>query len=112
MRALVVFESMFGNTEKLARAIGDELAPRYGVTVGNVDDAPELVEDFDLVVVGAPTHIHGLSRPKSRLDASTRTESDLVTHGAGLREWLEGVSAAANRAGVPRSGRASPSRAG
>ena len=102
MRALVVFESMFGNTEKLARAIGDELAPRYGVTVGNVDDAPELVEDFDLVVVGAPTHIHGLSRPKSRLDASTRTESDLVTHGAGLREWLEGVS----RGGKPCRGAA------
>ena len=27
MRALVVFESMFGNTEKLARAVGDALAP-------------------------------------------------------------------------------------
>ena len=106
MRALVVFESMFGNTEKLARAIGDELAPRYGVNVGNVDDAPELVEDFDLVVVGAPTHIHGLSRPKSRLDASTRTESDLVTHGTGLREWLEGVSRGGNRAAAPRSARA------
>ncbi|HEY5857739.1 MAG TPA: flavodoxin domain-containing protein [Aldersonia sp.] len=91
MRALVVFESMFGNTEKLARAIGDELATRYTVDVRNVDDAPELVEDFDLVIVGAPTHVHGLSRPKSRLDAATKTESELVTHGAGLREWLESV---------------------
>ena len=108
MRALVVFESMFGNTEKLARAIGDELAPAFAVTVCNVDDAPELVEDFDLVVVGAPTHIHGLSRPKSRLDASTKTESDLVTQ----RRGPDGNgSSGVSRGGKPCRGAAFGTRA-
>jgi len=33
MRALVVYESMFGNTERIARAISEGLCERFEVTV-------------------------------------------------------------------------------
>jgi hypothetical protein len=94
MRSLVVFESMFGNTESLARVIGEELGTLGPVTLANVDDAPLIVDDFDLLVVGGPTHVYGLSRPQSRKDAASRIESGTVSNRVGLREWLDYVSSA------------------
>lgn len=40
MHAVVVFESMFGNTESIAEAVGKGLASHAEVDVVNVDDAP------------------------------------------------------------------------
>ena len=56
MRALVVYDSVYGNTEKIAKAIADGLAGRGEVrlaragTTGAVD-----VRGIDLLIVGAPT---------------------------------------------------------
>lgn len=89
-RALVVFESMFGNTEKVARAVGDGLRAS-GVTtrVVEVTEAPAaLPPSVDLLVVGAPTHAFSLSRPKTRIEA-VRQGADLSKVAIGLREWLE-----------------------
>ena len=56
MKALVVFESYFGNTEKIARAVAEGLAAHCEVTVLRVADArPEQFKAFDLVVIGSPT---------------------------------------------------------
>lgn len=56
MKALVVFESFFGNTEKIANAVAGGLAARGEVTVRKVADLrPEELKTFDLVVVGSPT---------------------------------------------------------
>jgi len=55
MHALVVFESMFGNTQAVAGAIAHGLASRMTVDVVEVGSAPESVGDaVDLLVVGAP----------------------------------------------------------
>ena len=94
MRALVVYESMFGNTERLAQAVGEELAAVGTVQVMNVDDAPRTLDGIDLLVVGAPTHAFGLSRPQTRVDAASRWDTDPVTRGTGMRDWLELVSPA------------------
>ncbi|WP_068272418.1 flavodoxin family protein [Aldersonia kunmingensis] len=94
MRTLVVFESMFGNTEKIADVIGEEFSNLGPVTVANVDDAPLLVDDVDLLVVGGPTHVFGLSRPQTRDDAASRVASATVSNRVGLREWLDRVSSA------------------
>jgi len=89
-RALVIYESMYGNTEQIARAIGEGLATRMPVEVVDVGVAPtKLAADVRLVVVGGPTHAFGMSRPSTRESAAKETESPLVSSGIGVREWLE-----------------------
>ncbi|WP_405182562.1 hypothetical protein OG225_16875 [Nocardia sp. NBC_01377] len=99
MHALVVYESMFGNTAAVAEKIAGGLAAAYS-TVDRVDVAAavELPEHpVDLLVVGGPTHAFGLSRPKTRQDAAARAPR----HGGietGVREWLAALSPAAPHA--------------
>ena len=65
MKALLVYESMFGNTEKIARAVGDGLSQEMQVELFEVRDAPPVITDLvDLVIVGGPTHAFSLSRSK------------------------------------------------
>jgi flavodoxin len=60
MNVLVVYASQFGNTERLARAIGSALEPRHSVTVVATKDARSLTGDgVDLLFVGAPTQMFG-----------------------------------------------------
>jgi flavodoxin I len=57
MKALIVYDSVYGNTEQIARAIGDVLATRANVRTVRVGDAqPEDLADLSLLVVGSPTH--------------------------------------------------------
>ncbi|WP_019819379.1 flavodoxin family protein [Saccharomonospora saliphila] len=95
MRALVVFESAFGNTEAVARGIGAALAPHAEVEVREVGSAPGVVDDAtDLLVVGAPTHAFGLSRESTRRDAAEQAREhgrEPVSRGRGVREWLDEV---------------------
>jgi flavodoxin len=67
MRALVVYESMYGNTRVVANRIADGLRATHEVTVVPVGEAtPELLAGADLVVAGGPTHMHGMSSASSR----------------------------------------------
>jgi hypothetical protein len=89
MRALVIYESMFGNTRDVADAIGAGLAGELPADVIEVGDAPSAIpDDVALVVVGGPTHAFGMSRPSTRADAATKTDDALVSGGRGVREWL------------------------
>lgn len=91
MGVLVVFESMFGNTESVARAVAEGVATRTEVEVVEVGQAPDLAAvDADLLVVGAPTHAFGLSRPQTRLDAARSAPDGVVSGTRGVREWLGG----------------------
>lgn len=93
MRALVVYESMFGNTQAVARAIADGLETWAAVDVVEVNAAPTvLADDISLLVVGGPTHAFGLSRESTRRDAATQTAGTLVSTGAGIREWLSRIA--------------------
>ena len=70
MRAVVIYESMYGNTRAVAEAIASDLSP-MDVTVLPVGSADaSTVADADLLIVGAPTHAFGLSRPQTRLSAA------------------------------------------
>ena len=96
MRAVVVYESMYGNTHQVADAIGTGLETAFDVTVVPVSHAdPALLDDADLVVVGGPTHVHGMSRPRTRqaaVEAAEKPASPLHTEpdalSPGLREWF------------------------
>jgi hypothetical protein len=102
MRALVVFESMFGNTQAIADAVAEGLPRRLRVEVLEVGVAPATIDDdVALLVVGGPTHAFGMSRPQTRQDAARQATAALVSRGIGLREWLatlqgpDGIAAAA-----------------
>jgi hypothetical protein len=97
-RALVVFESMFGNTEQVARAVADGLeAAGVPTRVSEVSRTPaDLPGSVDLLVLGAPTHAFSLSRPRTRIDA-VRQGADLDKAAVGLREWLETAHPRRNR---------------
>jgi hypothetical protein len=92
MRILVIYESMFGNTATVAAAVAAGLAPYGDVTAREVADAPTALDGVDLLVVGAPTHTFGLSRPQTRLDARRQSTAALVSTGRGAREWLDAVT--------------------
>jgi flavodoxin len=91
LTALVVHESMFGNTAAIAESVarGLELGG-FAVTRANVERAPGLESvAVDLLVVGAPTHVFSLSRPSTRADA-LRQGAPAASARIGIREWLDG----------------------
>ena len=72
MRAVVVYESMFGNTHVIADHVAEGLSGRFDVAVVPVGDATDAtLLDADLLVVGGPTHVHGMSSRRSRQAAAT-----------------------------------------
>jgi len=100
MRAVVVYESMYGNTRSVAEAIGAGLSAAFQVDVVPVDKADhQSLERADLVVVGGPTHVHGMSRPSTRqsaVAAAAKPDSELTldpdAEGPGLRKWFSSLS--------------------
>ena len=85
--ALVVYESMFGNTGAVARAVAEGLSSRVEtVDVVHVSTAPVVLHGVDLLVVGAPTHALGLSRSATRTAAREKGARGPASQGA--REWL------------------------
>jgi hypothetical protein len=90
--ALVVYESMFGNTEQIATSVAPGLELEgWRVTLDEVSHAPPgLAPDLDLLVVGAPTHAFSLSRPNTRTDA-VRQGAPPARGEIGVRDWLSSV---------------------
>jgi hypothetical protein len=88
MRALIVYESLFGNAKSIAEAIGDGLRTGADVQVIDVRSAHETVDHIDLLVVGGPTHQLGMTRPASRRQAETQYEEAPPAAQTGLREWI------------------------
>lgn len=55
MKTLVVFDSTYGNTEKIARAIGEAMVGEVRVLrVGEVQG--QELDSIDMLIVGSPTH--------------------------------------------------------
>jgi Flavodoxin domain len=99
VKALVVYESMFGNTRLIADAAAEGLRTHADVQVVGVAAAEAALGDFDLVVVGSPTHAWGMPWPSTRRSAPIRAHKPgsalLMEQGAntgpGVREWLASV---------------------
>ncbi|PZF86126.1 flavodoxin family protein [Jiangella anatolica] len=88
MRALVIFESMFGNTEKIAEAIADGLSETMTVDTVEVGSADDSVDGVDLLVVGGPTHAFGMSRESTRKSAADRGAGTVASKAGGIRDWI------------------------
>ena len=113
METIVVFDSLHGNTERVAHAIGDALAPLGDVRVLRTTDVPPDAR-ADAWVVGGPTHNHGLSKPLSAL-LKTMAASDglkgipVATFDTRYHyPWLMSGSAAHSAAGKLRRTRVPP----
>jgi hypothetical protein len=99
MKAIIVYESMYGNTHLIADAIAEGLRPAGEVSVLAVGEAtPAALDGTDLVIIGAPTHVHSLpceSTRKAAIEAAERPgaelelDADQDAYGEGLREWFD-----------------------
>jgi hypothetical protein len=106
MQIVVAYESSYGNTHLIANAIADGIPAGHQVDVVPVAGASrELVDGADLLVVGGPTHVHGMSRVRTReaaVEATHKPASQLTldpdAEGPGLRQWFESVGSAKTKA--------------
>jgi len=106
MKAIVVYESMYGKTHLVADAIGAGLGTVFDVSVVPVSQAsPAVLADADLVVVGGPTHAHGMSHDATRRAAVEAAEKpgsgleiDPDAEGPGLRDWFDRLDHLSTRA--------------
>jgi flavodoxin len=57
MKALVIYDSVYGNTEKIARAIAEAITPSGEVKVLRASEANSSeLASIDFLIVGSPTH--------------------------------------------------------
>ena len=106
MKITVVYESMFGNTHQVAEAICDgirEVHRNADVECVSVKDAsPELIQSTELLVVGGPTHIRGMTSGLSRKMGMKEEQKDEArgepaheleedAEGPGVRAWFKGM---------------------
>ncbi|WP_405015802.1 flavodoxin domain-containing protein [Kitasatospora sp. NBC_00070] len=118
MHAVIVYESTYGNTRRIAEAVAEgvhDAAPEADVQCleASATDGG-MTRSADLLVVGGPTHLRGLStRLSRRLAASSKIDKDdkdddkverrssgpePKVAGTGLRTWFHTLPAA--RAGA------------
>ena len=107
MNIVIVYESVYGNTRLVAEAIATgarQSHPDGTLTVTRCDAASlSLVAGADLLIVGGPTHMLGMTRQSSRSQAVAppKKNPDAPRHlepgaeGPGIREWLATLPRAA-----------------
>ncbi len=89
MDVLVVFESCFSNTQRIAESVADGLKGQgAGVTLLEAAERTWPLKGVDLLVAGAPVHHRGLPNRLSRALAATQGATPKAF---GLAEWLEGM---------------------
>src|SRR4051812_41647652 len=94
--ALVVYESVFGDSETIARAIAEGLSDHLATDVVAAGEAPaEVGADVKLLVVGGPTHAFGMPKPTTREGAVTQYGAQIENTASGLHEWLDASRVAA-----------------
>src|SRR4051794_19072291 len=99
---------MYGNTHLVADAVADGLRSVGDVDAGVVGVAhasPDALSGADVVVVGGPTHVHGMTRASTRKAAAelavkpdSGIELEPDAEGEGLREWFDAVGGLPRRA--------------
>jgi len=111
LKALIIYDSKFGNTEKIARAIGEAVTPLGEAKVVQVGEAnPSQLSSIDFLMIGSPTHAGGATRaikeflrkiPANALEnvrvASFDTRFSAKDKGIGARIVLEIFRYAAGR---------------
>ena len=98
MKVIVVYESHWGNTASVARAIAEGFGPEAQVLTTD-EASPGAVADADLIIAGAP--VMAFSLPSDRMlatiagDAKAPSPPDL-SHPS-MRSWLDSLPAGRGR---------------
>ena len=90
MHAVVVFETLWGNTEQVAREIAEGIGLEAAEMVEAVSAPAVLETDVDLLVVGGPTHAFSMSSEKTRESAKQQGATNIPLRG--IREWIASLS--------------------
>lgn len=57
MNILVIYDSLYGNTEKIAQYIAEKLKPNHKVIIERVtENTVQKVKGAELIIIGSPTH--------------------------------------------------------
>ncbi|MGX5654829.1 flavodoxin family protein [Geodermatophilus nigrescens] len=95
-RALVVYESVFGDARSIAQAVAEGLFGTVPADVVAAAEAPaDIGPDVVLLVVGGPNHAFGMPSPSTRQGAVDQHGADIRDIRTGLHEWLETVHVSA-----------------
>ena len=97
MRIVIVYESIFGNTHRIAVAV--EQGVRHAATTSLIsvsEPAVAALSSADVLVLGGPTHAFSMSTPASRREAvswahdpNRHLSLDSAEPISGIREWLD-----------------------
>jgi hypothetical protein len=96
MKSVVVYESLWGNTAAIARAIAEGIGPD-ATALSTGEATPDAIAGADLLVAGAP--ILGFRLPTDQMRESARREAtppDLSS--PSMRSWLAGLGPGSARA--------------
>ena len=99
MKAIVAYESLWGNTAAIARAIAEGLGPD-AKALSTAEATPDVLAGADLIVAGSPLFAFRLPtddiRETIRKKAASFAAPPDLSHPA-LRTWLETVPAGQGR---------------
>jgi hypothetical protein len=93
MKAIVVYESLWGNTAAIAGAIASGIGPEARA-LSTAEATRAAITDADLIVAGAP--VLGFSLPSDKMRESIRANPSHANNPPDLahpsmRAWLEGL---------------------
>jgi hypothetical protein len=93
MKAVVVYESLWGNTAAIARAIAEGIGPEARA-LSTAEASGTAIADMDLVVAGAPVHAFGLPTDQGRENIAAnpgKAPSPPDLSHPSMRSWLEAL---------------------
>jgi hypothetical protein len=94
MRAVVVYQSLWGSTAAIARAIAEGLG-QGAVALSTIDATPEAIADADLIVAGCPIHAFNLPTVRSVEQALAKpaggNEVAADSSHRLMRDWLDAL---------------------
>ena len=100
MKAVVVYESLWGNTAAVARAIAEGIGSEAGA-LSTAEAAAEAMTGVDLIVAGAP--VLGFKLPTEQMRQAARTNPGGKPPGPAdlshpsMRSWLDALPAGHGR---------------
>ena len=103
MNAFVLYDSKFGNTERIAETIALAFQEAVPTRLSAIEDVPDLAEalaEVDILVIGGPTQVHGVSAGLRHMVESLGEDSLKGVRTAAFDTRLHGMKVVTGSAAV------------